>query len=137
MATNFYWKFLVLFYIIAFGLWGFLLKVVIGKIGWKTTLFYVWIALSLINFIFVLRYVDFGITRFHLLAFLAGIIASVGTIAFYKALSLAPASLIIPLSAQYILVTTFLCILLLKEPISLRLILGIIFSIIAIVLLSR
>lgn len=131
------WKFLVVSYIVMFGLWGFILKIVSVKLEWKTTMTYVCITVFTILLISCVRKVNFGWSKFHALAILAGIIAAGGTMAFYKALSLAPASLVIPLSTQYILITTVLCVVFLKEPLSLRMVGGILCSIAAIVLLAK
>lgn len=131
------WKFLMVCYVILFGVWGFLLKIVSSRLDWKVALFYVWITVFVTMMIFCFRSMDFGWSRYHLLAVFAGIIAAFGTMAFYKALTLAPATLIIPVSAQYILVTVVLCVIFLREPISLRIIAGIACSISAILLLSK
>lgn len=131
------WKLLIAFYICASGLWGFFLKIASRQLDWKTALFCVWISMSLVYLILIFKNTNFAWSKFHLLALLAGIIASIGTMAFYKALSLAPASLVIPFSAQYILITVLLCIFFLKEPLNLRIILGILTSIIAIALLAK
>jgi uncharacterized membrane protein len=130
------WKFLVAFYVLTSGLWGFFLKLISQKLDWKTNIIYVWIGFSAIYIIFLSKNVNFGLSKFHGLALATGIIAALGTMAFYKALSLAPGSLVIPFSAQYILVSTLLCIVFLKEPLSLRIIAGIICSVTAIALLS-
>lgn len=120
-----------------FGLWGFILKVVSTKLDWKTTMLYVWMTIFIILLIFCAKKINLGWNKFYALAVLAGIIAAIGTMSFYKALSLAPASLVIPLSTQYILVTVILSVVFLKEPISLKVITGIVSSIIAIILLSK
>ena len=135
MTSN--WKLLTTCYIITFGIWGFLLKVISKKVDWKTMMFYIWMTIFILYCIFLFRNIKFGWSKFHILAILAGIVAAVGTIAFYKALSLAPAMVIIPLSSQYILVTVLLCALFLKEPLSLRIVAGILCSIAAIILLSK
>lgn len=131
------WKFLMICYILTFGLWGFIIKIVSTKLDWKTTMLYVWMTIFIILMLSYFKKANFGWSKFHALAVLAGIAAAIGTIAFYRALPMAPASLIIPLSTQYILVTVLLCVIYLKEPMSLRIIAGIACSIAAIVLLSR
>ncbi len=125
------WRFLAVCYILTFGLWGFLLKVISKKLDWKTMIFYVWMTVFLLCCIFVFRNIKLGWSKIHILAIVAGIVAAIGTIAFYKALSLAPATLVIPLSSQYILVTVLLCTFFLKELLSLRIVAGIVCSIAA------
>ncbi|UCC95883.1 MAG: EamA family transporter [Candidatus Omnitrophota bacterium] len=131
------WKLLVGCYIVTFGLWGFFVKVISKKLDWRTIMFYVLITIAVFYGVFIFRNIKLGWSKFHILAIVAGVCAAIGTMAFYKALSLAPASRVIPLSAQYILVTVLLCTVFLKEPLSLKTMLGIMCSITAIILLSQ
>lgn len=131
------WKILIFCSILNFGIWGFLLKIVNGRLDWKTSLTYVWLTVFIILFIFCFRKANFGWSKFHYLAILAGFFAAIGTLTFYKALSLGPASLIIPFAGQYILVTVVLCVVLLREPLTFRIVIGIICSIAAIVFLYK
>ncbi len=130
------WRFLIFYYILMSGLWGFFLKIIMKHLDWKTTLFYVWIGLSIVYFILLLKRINVGYSKFHLFAIFTGIIAALATIAFYKVLSLKPASLVIPLSALYVLITSLLCLIFLKESFTLRIFLGIVFSFISIILLT-
>jgi len=109
------WKVLLLYYIVASGIWSLLLKISSVRLGWKPTLIYCWIGYSLVYVIYPLRHVDFGWNKYYFTALIAGVIAAVGTIAFYKALVTGPISWIIPLSSLYILIAVILGILLLKS----------------------
>jgi len=127
----------MLVYILSFGLWGFLLKICTTKLDWKTTLTYVWMTVFAILFFTYFIKVKIAFGPYHGLAVAAGVLAAIGTVAFYKALSLAPASIIIPLSGQYILVTVLLAMVFLNEPVTLRSVAGIVFGITAMILLSK
>lgn len=131
------WKFLITVYVLTSGVWGFILKIASTRLDWKTMIFYAWMTVFILYTIFVFKDIKFGWSKFHFLSILAGVLGTIGTVGFYKAISLAPASIVIPFSAQYVLITVLLCVLFLKEPLSLRIIAGIACSIAAIVLLSR
>ena len=130
------WKFFVAVYVVAFGLWGFFVKLIAQKFDWITMA--VLLLLSNVLFVVVLsaRFVQWTWHPSLPLLVGTGVIGGVGSLAFYRAISLAPASVVIPLSAQYIVVTALLSILFLKEPFSLRLLLGIGSGLVAIVLLA-
>ena len=133
------WKFLVMIYIIAAGFWGFFLKIILGKLDWKTTMLIitsVWVTLILVYLIFFSKEINLSWNRYYILAILTGIIGALSGVVFYKVLSLKPASIVIPLTAQYILIAVLLSFIFLKEPITLRGVFGIAFSIISIILLA-
>jgi transporter family protein len=139
METSSNWKFLVMIYIIAAGFWGFFLKIILSKLDWKTTMLIitsVWVILILVYLIFFSKEINFSWNRYYILAILTGIIGALSGVVFYKALSLKPASIVIPLTAQYILIAVLLSFIFLKEPITLKGVFGIAFSIISIILLA-
>ena len=133
------WKFLVMIYIIAAGFWGFFLKIILSKLDWKTTMLIiisVWVTLILVYLIFFSKEINFSWNRYYILAILTAIIGALSGVVFYKVLSLKPASIVIPLTAQHILIAVLLSFIFLKEPITLRGVFGIAFSIISIILLA-
>jgi uncharacterized membrane protein len=131
------WFVLIILYIIVTGLWGFFAKFSSGILNWQTNMSYVWFTAFVINISYIFNNIKWGFTKAHWFAIVGGIFAAIGTIIFYKALSLAPASKVIPISSTYIVLTVLLCILFLKEPLTWKLILGIIFGISSIILLSK
>jgi transporter family protein len=137
MNSEINWKLLVYVYMITAGLWGFFLKVVLRDLDWKTALFYVFMTIFLIYCVFLFRKIRFGFSGSHLLALVTGCIAVISTITFYKLLSIKPASVIVPLSSQYVVITVVLSILFLGETLSPKILLGIFLSIISIILLTR
>jgi uncharacterized membrane protein len=99
-------------------------------------MFYVWITIYAFFIIFVFRNINFGFGKFHLLAIVTGILGAVSGVAIYKAINIMPASIIIPLSSMYIIITVLLSCFFLHEALSVRTIFGITPGIISIVLLA-
>lgn len=130
------WRVLMAVYIISSGLWGFLLKYVLRELDWKTTMFYVWTTVYLFFVIFLFRNINFGTSKFHMLSVIIGLLGATGTIAFYKAVDIMPASIIIPLSSTYIIITVALSVIFLHEPLTAKTILGIVLGLISIILLT-
>lgn len=131
------WRVLVATHVIASGVWGFALKLVLKHVEWKTAMFYVWTTIFVGFSLFVFRGAKLGWTQHHRLAILTGLIAAVGTAAFYKALSLKPASVVVPLSAQYVAITSLLSWAFLDEPMTPRIVAGLTLSIASVILLGR
>jgi transporter family protein len=130
------WKFLMFVYIITFGLWGFLIKFVSKELDWKTTMTYVWCTIFIILFFLYFRKESLAFSKNHMLAILAGVLATIGTVVFYKSVSLAPASIIMPLSGLQIVLTVVLAIVFLNEALTLKIFFGICSSFLAIYLLT-
>jgi transporter family protein len=71
------------------------------------------------------------------LALGAGIMCGLGAVTFFKALPLAPGSILMPLIGLYVLVAAIGCLIIFKETVSLRVISGIVLAVIAIMLLGK
>jgi transporter family protein len=67
----------------------------------------------------------------------AGVLCAVGAITFFKAIPMAPGSLLMPLVGLYTLVSAIGCLFLFHEPLSLRVMAGILCATAAVVLLGR
>ncbi|MCK9352179.1 MAG: EamA family transporter [Candidatus Paceibacterota bacterium] len=74
--------------------------------------------------------------NFSLNGYLFGILWGIGTVTFIIALKLKPSSFVVPLTALYPVITVILSVLFLKEEITLKITIGIIFAISATVLLA-
>lgn len=70
-------------------------------------------------------------------AFLIGIPAAIGVLTLYMAIDRGPVSIVMPVYGLNAMITVLLGILILHEPLSLEKVLGLIFAVSAIVLLSR
>lgn len=91
-----------------------------------------------IAFLVALFYKQELLTAFHNFkwqGYLFGILWGLGTVTFVLALKLKPASVVVPFTALYPIITVMLAILLLKEVISLKIAAGIIFAVVAAFLL--
>jgi uncharacterized membrane protein len=71
------------------------------------------------------------------MAFGAGILCGIGAITFFRAIPLVSGSILMPLIGLYVLVAALGCLVFLKEPVSIRIITGIIFAVAAIMLLGK
>lgn len=134
-----YWSILT---IVCFGLWGVFSKVAVDSLGWKSTtilyiLGYVWV-------IPVLFFIYRPAIPLHspasnlaiISAILAGTLAIVASIGFNIALTSAEASIVVPLTSLYPVITIVISILFLHEKLKLTQGIGMILAIVAIILLS-
>lgn len=96
-------------------------------------LIYSFFAFKLKNLFSVFQTDKMGI----ILAFLAGLIGSIGVISFYYLMTKSEASVVTPLTALYPALTVVLGIVILHEGITLTKLAGVILSLVAIFLLSR
>lgn len=125
--------------IILWGLWAFLFKLGVEKIGINKALFYAYLTGMLLN-VSIISYffpkIDARIEKGCIYIILATLIGFIGTILWYVALQKYKASIIVSFTALYPLVAVLLSILILKEKLSLPNAIGIILAIIAGILLS-
>lgn len=124
--------------ILSWGCWGFINKIVLEKASWASIIMYNMLGSFLILTMYMLSQ---GPPRppvgnIAYLAVLSGVLGAVGTTFFMLSLSSGKASLIVPLTALYPVVTAALSVLFLGEAITHRHMAGIAFAIIAMVLLS-
>ena len=130
------WRLLILITVFTWGLWGFFAKMASTRLNWQTLCLYVAIAMTAVIAFSCIGKSTFTFDRSHLIALIAGLFAGIGSLTFYKAIERAPASVVIPISTQYIILTVILSSIFLNEPLLLRRIIGLIFGITAIILLS-
>ncbi len=131
------WLMFSLISIAIWGVWGIFGKIATNYLGWKEVFMISGMGAILVylSFYIIARpSIDLSNKGFYF-AFLAGLTVA-GSITFYLALSQAKASLVVPLTALYPVVTIILAFLILKEKIVLTQGLGITFALIAILLLS-
>ncbi len=65
-----------------------------------------------------------------------GIVSLVAIIAFYKALKIGPSSVVLPLTNLYVVMPVIFGFIVFKEPVTLTRVVGIVFAVLAAVLLS-
>jgi len=132
------WFFFSVAALLLWGLWGFFPKLAVNYIDPKSALVYNTIGTVIIGAIvfflagFKLEFNTNGIT----FAILAGAAGALGGLFFLYAVSKGSLPVVVTATALYPIVTIGLAFLILKEPITLKQGLGILFSLIAIMLLS-
>jgi transporter family protein len=132
------WLVFTLAAMLLWGTWCLLAKLALNYVGWKQLLITQAIATFAVYVIIYIVYkptVDFRQAGFQL-ALLAGVLQGIGGVLFYIALSQGKASVIVPLSALYPLVTIVLAFVVLKEQITLLQGAGIVFALVSIFLIS-
>lgn len=132
-------SFLLIIAVIFFwGIWGFLVKLAVQRIGyqggiWSGIAFLLIIAIYLLlTQGFPLKYDLWGIV----FAFLAGAAMSFGSLIFYNLLKGNPVSILIAVTSLYPVVTILLSVFILKESISVIKIGGLILAVASLFLLS-
>ena len=131
------WRFLIFIYLVLTGVWGLLAKVSASRLNPFTATFIAvtscWVVVASTSFSKLQWESRVGI----LAALACGLFSGLAAIAFYGALKEAPASVIIPLSSLYIVLTSFLAYFFLGEAMGIRQIAGIALGILAIILLAH
>jgi transporter family protein len=131
------WLQLSLIALILWGLWSFLGKIALENLDWKSVFVFAGVAQIFVIAIF------YGATRPPMAfdmktcyAMIVGILGVSATMAFYYALEQGRASIVVPLTATYPLVTVILAAVLLRERLSINQGAGVLLAILAIVLIS-
>lgn len=131
------WRWLILVYIVCTGVWSVLAKVATGRVGAATTTFVIVTGAWMVVASAVLRQVTWKLDSGLLAAMLAGLLAGIGSVSFYGALHRAPASVVLPLSSLYLVVTVLLAFVFLGEAIGIRRLAGVACAMAAVALLAR
>jgi uncharacterized membrane protein len=130
------WRLLIVIYLFVMGIWGVLIKIASTNLNPYTISFVAltsaWVTVGAISFSKLNWQSNFGIA----MAALCGCLGGISSLLFYHVLKIAPASVVIPLSSLYIVVTVILSYLFLGEPIGVKKIFGIVLGLIAIKLLT-
>jgi transporter family protein len=133
---NINWRLLIVIYILLAGVWGTLIKIASDRLNPLTMSFIVstsaWLTVAAV----ALPRLDFQNKTGVGIAAVCGLMGGFLVIIFYSVLKQAPASVVIPVSTLYVLVTVVLSYLFLGEAITLKQIAGIILGIISIYLLT-
>ena len=131
------WRFLILINLLLTGVWGVLAKISASRLNPFTATFIAvtssWLVVAAASFSKLQWQSKVGIVA----ALTCGLISGLAAIAFYGALKEGPASVIVPLSSIYIVLTSFLAYFFLGEPMGIKQIAGIGLGILAIILLAN
>ena len=130
------WRLLIIIYLFVMGIWGVLIKIASTYLNPYTMTFVAltsaWVTVGAISFFKLNWQSNFGVA----MAAFCGCLGGISALLFYHILKMAPASIVIPLSSLYIVVTVILSFLFLYEPLGVKKIFGIVFGLIAIKLLT-
>jgi len=135
-----YWIYWSMLTIISFGLWGVFSKIAVDSMGWRNatilyTLGFVWVAPAL--FFLYRPSIHVGASNIAIVfALLAGAVSVAAIVGFNIALTTGEASVVVPLTSLYPLITIVISLLFLHEKLSLTQGIGIILAIVAIILIS-
>jgi transporter family protein len=130
------WRIWILVYLVLLGVWGVIVKVASIRLNALTVTFVSTTAAWLTVVLFSLPRLNFSSRLGVSVAVLCGVIGGITSLIFYGVLKYAPASVVIPLTTLYILVTVVLSCAFLGETISLRQAAGILLGIAAVFLLT-
>ncbi len=132
------WLLFAILALIAWGLWGFFPKLATKYLDVKSIFIYELIGVAVIG-IAVLA-IEGGVPNFSykgfIFAILTGAAGSLGALFFLFALKKGIASVVVALTALYPLISLVLLYLIIREPLTLKQALGIVFALVAMVLFS-
>ena len=132
------WLILRILVILSWGCWAFFIKLALNQSSWLQ----IFILMNVVYFAITLGLYLWFKPQLALpfspliLIVAAGILGSAGTMLFYAALDVGKASLIVPLTALYPVVTVALSLLILHEAVTIKQVIGIALAIAAILLIS-
>ena len=123
--------------LLIWGVWGFLGKIVLNTLDWRVV--YVMggigqLVVYLTFFCIERPVLTFGNGFYYTLIF--GALGVLANIPFYQALSLGKASTVVPLTNLFPVVTVLLAVVVLKEQVTLTQGIGVVFAVIAVILIS-
>jgi len=130
---------LALLSLAGWGLWGFFSKISTNYTTSFTAFILSNVPVIIIVPLLILYFrnrVDFQSGTGMLFAFLAGLAGAMGSLFFYLSLKHGAGTRIIPLTSLYPLISILLCIIILKEPVSIKSGLGIFFALLGVYFLS-
>ena len=132
------WLFSALLAMIIYGFWGFFPKIAVSYISPQSALVYE-VAGAILVGLFVLFLIKFNLQHHPkgiLFAMLTGIAGMTGTLFFFTAAQKGKISIVVGLTALYPLITVLLAVIFLREPLTLKQIIGLLLACGAILLLS-
>ncbi len=122
--------------LVGWGLWAIGSKYMTRYFNAVNVAFWLslWPIIMLLVYFAVKR--DLVVNKHTFIAIPVGIASLVAILAFYHALKIGPASVVVPLTNMYVIFPVLYGFILLREPITLPRVLGIIFAVIATIFLS-
>ena len=131
------WFFFSLLCLISWGLWGFLSKLATNYLDFRSIFIYSVAGSMMVGLLtFLLGHTPGVHQRGTSLGILAGMLGSLGAIFFFSALSKGKASVVVTMTALYPIITILLSSIILREQITLKQSVGMLFALLAIILFS-
>lgn len=129
---------LLLITIVGWGLWGFLQKVGVLRMGVESCLFlnYSTVFLVILSYLAFTHKFQVSISESAIYPIIGGVSTAIGSIAFFTLLERVPVSLVRPIAGLSVLITALLGLLLLGEALTIKQYVGVGLAIAAIILLS-
>lgn len=131
------WRLLVLVYIACSGVWGVLAKVAATRLGPLTSSFVAVTTATAVVAAVAFRNLEWRSGSGIIAAASGGFLGGIATLVLYGALRQGPASTVLPLSSLYLVLTVILSWVFLGESIGVRQATGIVFGLVALMLLSQ
>lgn len=122
--------------LVGWGFWAIGSKLLTRYFNTLSTTFWIsfWSILFLSVFLIFRR--NLAVNRYVFYAIPVGFVSLVAIIAFYRALKTGPASVVLPLTNMYVILPVLFGFIVLKEPITVPRVVGIVLAIVATVFLS-
>ncbi len=124
--------------LLGWGLWAIGSKILSKHLNTISITFWIslWYLIFLVLFIIIFKH-SLQYNHHSIYALPVGFVSLIAVLAFYRALTTGPASVVIPLTNLYVLFPVIYGFIMLKEPITLNRLLGILFALVASILLSK
>jgi drug/metabolite transporter (DMT)-like permease len=135
------WRILIAITVFCWGGYGILLKGAGSRIAWQASMLLFVVSYSIIVGAYCVTQGQLAMAelvgRGSAWSLAAGVLCAIGAITFFKAIPLAPGSLLMSLVGLNTFVAATGCLLLFREPISLRVVAGMLCAAATVVLLGR
>lgn len=122
--------------LVGWGFWAIGSKLLTRYFNTLSTTFWISFWSILCLSIFLLFRKNLIVSRHAFYALPVGLVSLLAIVAFYKALKMGPSTVVLPLTNMYLILPVLFGFIVLKEPVTLPRVLGIILAIVATVLLS-
>lgn len=132
------WFIFALLALVLYGLWAFFPKLAGNYINSKSFIIFETLGVVIVGiiFLFATGFQPEFHTKGIIFAILTGLAGTIGTFVFFLGITRGKASVVVTMTALYPIVTIMLAAILLREPITIKQGLGIIFALVAMVLFT-
>ena len=122
--------------LVGWGFWAIGSKLLTRYFNTLSTTFWIsfW-SITFLTFLILFRR-SLMINKYVIYTIPIGVVSLIAIIAFYKALSIGPSSVVLPLTNMYVIIPVLFGFIVLKEAVTLPRVLGIIFAILATIFLT-